>query len=77
MLRDLAIISDYGTPTPERKEKFLETSKITRKLAAFRQKGLLAVSCDEVTPSPRSAQAVLKNAKPLHPWAFDLQTDGS
>jgi len=50
---------------------------MTRKLAAFWQKGLLALSCDEVTPSPRSAQAILKNAKPLHPWAFDLQGDGS
>jgi len=71
------IINDYGTPTAQQKEKFLETSKITRSLTAVKNHCFLALSYDEVTPSPRNAAAVVAIAHWLHPAAFGLPADGS
>jgi iron complex transport system substrate-binding protein len=71
------IINDYGTPTAAQKEKFLETSPITRNLTAVQQHCFLPLAYDEVTPSPRNAQAVAAIARWLHPAAFGLPADGS
>ena len=46
------IINDYGTPTAAQKEKFLETSPITKNLTAVKNRCFLPLSYDEVTPSP-------------------------
>ena len=61
------IINDYGTPTAAQKEKFLETSPITRNLTAVKNHCFLPLSYDEVTPSPRNAEAVAAIARWLHP----------
>ncbi len=66
------IINDYGTPTAAQKEKFLETSPITKNLTAVKNRCFLPLSYDEVTPSPRNAEAVVKIAHWLHPSAFGL-----
>ena len=71
------IINDYGTPTAAQKEKFLETSKITKNLTAVKNKCFLPLSYDEVTPGPRNAEAIAKIAKWLHPTAYGLPADGS
>ncbi|HXW80127.1 MAG TPA: ABC transporter substrate-binding protein [Acidimicrobiales bacterium] len=71
------IINDYGTPTAEQKEKFLETSPIAKNLPAVKNRCFLALSYDEVTPSPRNAGAVVAIAHWLHPSAFGLPADGS
>jgi iron complex transport system substrate-binding protein len=71
------IINNYGTPTAAQKEKFLETSKITKNLAAVKNKCFLPLSYDEVTPSPRNAEAIVEIAKWLHPSAYGLPADGS
>jgi iron complex transport system substrate-binding protein len=71
------IINDYGTPTAAQKEKFLETSPITENLTAVKNRCFLPLSYDEVTPSPRNAEAVVKIAHWLHPSAFGLPADGS
>lgn len=71
------IINDYGTPTAMQKEKFLETSPITKNLAAVKDRCFLPLSYDEVTPSPRNATAVVAIARWLHPAAFGLPPDGS
>ncbi len=71
------IIDDYGTPTAAQKEKFLETSPTTKNLTAVKNKCFLALSYDEVTPSPRNAEAVVKIARWLHPSAYGLPSDGS
>jgi iron complex transport system substrate-binding protein len=71
------IINDYGTPTAAQKEKFLETSPITKNLTAVKNRCFLPLAYDEVTPSPRNAQAVVEIAKWLHPTAFGLPADGS
>ena len=71
------IINDYGTPTAKQKEKFLETSPITKNLTAVKNRCFLALSYDEVTPGPRNAQAVVAIAHWLHPAAFGLPPDGS
>ncbi len=71
------IINDYGTPTAQQKEKFLETSHITRNLTAVKNRCFLPLSYDEVTPGPRNAQAVTAIARWLHPSAFGLPADGS
>ena len=71
------IINNYGTPTVAQKEKFLETSKITKNLTAVKNKCFLPLSYDEVTPSPRNAEAIVKIAKWLHPSAYGLPADGS
>ena len=71
------IINDYGTPTAAQKEKFLETSPITRNLTAVKNRCFLALSYDEVTPGPRNAQAVTAIARWLHPAAYGLPADGS
>ncbi len=71
------IINDYGTPTAAQKEKFLETDPITRNLTAVKNRCFLPLSYDEVTPSPRNAQAVVAIARWLHPSAFGLPADGS
>jgi iron complex transport system substrate-binding protein len=70
------IINDYGTPTAAQKEKFLETSPITRNLTAVKNRCFLALSYDEVTPGPRNAQAVTAIARWLHPAAYGLPADG-
>lgn len=71
------IINNYGTPTAAQKEKFLETSKFTKNLTAVKNKCFLPLSYDEVTPSPRNAEAIVKIAKWLHPSAYGLEADGS
>jgi iron complex transport system substrate-binding protein len=71
------IINDYGTPTAAQKERFLQTSTITRNLPAVRNHCFLSLAYDEVTPGPRNAQAVLAIARWLHPAAFGLPADGS
>jgi len=64
------IINDYGTPTWQQKEKFLKTDLITRNLPAVRNNCILHLSYDQLTPSPRNAQAVTAIARWLHPQAF-------
>jgi iron complex transport system substrate-binding protein len=71
------IINDYGTPTVAQKEKFLETFAASKNLPAVKNKCFLALSYDEVTPSPRNAEAVVAIARWLHPSAFGLPADGS
>ena len=71
------IINDYGTPTAQQKQKFLETSKITRNLTAVKNHCFLTLSYDEQTPGPRNAEAVVAIARWLHPAAFGLPADGS
>jgi iron complex transport system substrate-binding protein len=71
------IINDYGTPTAQQKEKFLETSKITKNLTAVKNRCFLPLSYDEVTPGPRNAAAVVAIARWLFPAAFGLPADGS
>ena len=71
------IINDYGTPTAAAKEKFLETSPITKNLTAVQNRCFLPLSYDEVTPSPRNGTAVVAIAQWLHPAAFGLPPDGS
>jgi iron complex transport system substrate-binding protein len=71
------IINDYGTPTAAQKEKFLETSPITRNLTAVKNRCFLPLSYDEITPGPRNALAVTAIARWLHPAAFGLPADGS
>ena len=71
------IINDYGTPTAAQKEKFLETNPVSRNLPAVKNRCFLTLAYDEVTPSPRNAQAVVAIARWLHPAAFGLPADGS
>jgi len=71
------IINDYGTPTAAQKEKFLETDPVSKNLPAVKNRCFLPLSYDEVTPSPRNAQAVVAIARWLHPAAFGLPPDGS
>jgi iron complex transport system substrate-binding protein len=71
------IINDYGTPTAAQKEKFLETFAASKNLPAVKNRCFLPLSYDEVTPSPRNAEAVVAIAKWLHPAAFGLPPDGS
>jgi len=71
------IINDYGTPTAAQKEKFLETSPITRNLTAVRNHCFLPLAYDEITPGPRNAAAVTAIARWLHPAAFGLPADGA
>jgi iron complex transport system substrate-binding protein len=71
------IINNYGTPTAAQKEKFLETFAATKNLPAVKNRCFLPLSYDEVTPSPRNAQAVAAIARWLHPAAFGLPADGS
>ena len=74
---DCIIINDYGTPTAAQKKKFLESSPITKKLTAVKNRCFLPLSYDEVTPGPRNAEAVVAIAHWLHPGAFGLPADGS
>jgi iron complex transport system substrate-binding protein len=71
------IINDYSTPTVAQKEKFLETFTASRNLPAVKDRCFLPLSYDEVTPSPRNAEAVMAIARWLHPSAFGLPADGS
>ena len=71
------IINDYGTPTAAQKEKFLETSPITRNLTAVKNHCFLPLAYDEITPGPRNALAVTAIARWLHPAAFGLPANGS
>ena len=71
------IINDYSTPTAAQKERFLETSPITKNLAAVKNRCFLPLTYDEVTPSPRNAKAIVAIAHWLHPAAFGLPADGS
>jgi iron complex transport system substrate-binding protein len=71
------VINDYGTPTAAQKEKFLETSPITKNLTAVKNRCFLPLSYDEVTPGPRNAEAAVAIARWLHPSAFGLAADGS
>ena len=71
------IINDYGKPTAAQKEKFLETSPITRNLTAVKRHCFLPLRYDEITPGPRNAAAVAAIARWLHPAAFGLPPNGS
>jgi iron complex transport system substrate-binding protein len=71
------IINDYGTPTAAQKEQFLETDAASKNLTAVRNRCFLPLAYDEVTPSPRNAEAVVAIAHWLHPQAFGLPADGS
>jgi iron complex transport system substrate-binding protein len=71
------IINDYSTPTVAQKQKFLETNAASKNLPAVKNRCFLALSYDEVTPSPRNAEAVMAIARWLHPSAFGLPADGS
>ncbi len=71
------IINNYGTPTAAQKEKFLETFSASKDLPAVKNHCFLPLSYDEVTPSPRNAEAVLAIARWLHPSAYGLPADGS
>ena len=71
------IINDYSTPTAAQKEQFLETSPITKNLTAVKNRCFLALTYDEVTPSPRNGEAIVAIAHWLHPAAFGLSADGS
>jgi iron complex transport system substrate-binding protein len=71
------IINDYGKPTAAQKEKFLETSPITRNLTAVKRHCFLPLSYDELTPGPRNARAVTAIARWLHPAAYGLPPNGS
>jgi iron complex transport system substrate-binding protein len=71
------IINDYGTPTAAQKEKFLETSPVTRNLPAVRNRCFLPLAYDEVTPGPRNAEAVVAIARWLPPTSFGRAADGS
>jgi iron complex transport system substrate-binding protein len=71
------IINDYGTPTAAQKEKFLETFPATKNLPAVKNHCFLPLAYDEITPSPRNAQAMVAIARWLHPSAFGLPADGS
>jgi iron complex transport system substrate-binding protein len=66
------IINDYGTPTWQQKERFLKTDAASRNLPAVRNGCIVHLSYDEVTPSPRNAEAVTAIARLLHPAAFGL-----
>jgi iron complex transport system substrate-binding protein len=66
------IINDYGTPTWQQKLKFLRSFPASRDLPAVRNNCIIHLAYDEVTPSPRNAEAVLAIAKLLHPTAFGL-----
>jgi iron complex transport system substrate-binding protein len=66
------IINDYGTPTWQQKEQFLKTDPASRNLPAVRNHCIIHLAYDEVTPSPRNAEAVLAIARLLHPAAFGL-----
>jgi len=70
------IINDYGTPTAAQKEKFLETFPATKSLPAVKNHCFLPLSYDEITPSPRNAEAVLAIARLLHPAAYGLPPGG-
>jgi iron complex transport system substrate-binding protein len=74
---DCIIINNYSTPSAAAKEKFLETSPITRNLTAVKSRCFLPLTYDEVTPSPRNAEAIVAIAHWLHPAAFGLPADGS
>jgi iron complex transport system substrate-binding protein len=71
------IINDYGTPTAAQKEKFLETFAASKNLPAVKNHCFLPLAYDEITPSPRNAQAMVAIARWLHPSAFGLPADGS
>jgi iron complex transport system substrate-binding protein len=71
------IINNYSTPTVAQKEKFLETFAASKNLPAVKNHCFLPLSYDEVTPSPRNAEAVVAIAHWLHPSAFGLPADGS
>jgi iron complex transport system substrate-binding protein len=57
------MINDYGTPTAAQKQKFLETSPITKNLTAVKNRCFLPLAYDEVTPSPRIGTAVVAIAR--------------
>jgi iron complex transport system substrate-binding protein len=66
------IINDYGTPTWQQKEQFLKTDAASRNLPAVRNHCIIHLAYDEVTPSPRNAEAITAIARLLHPTAFGL-----
>jgi iron complex transport system substrate-binding protein len=66
------IINDYGTPTWQQKEQFLKADPASRNLPAVRNHCIIHLAYDQVTPSPRNAEAVTAIARLLHPTAFGL-----
>jgi len=71
------IINDYGTPTWQQKLEFLRTFPAARNLPAVRNNCIIHLAYDEVTPSPRNAEAVVALARLLHPAAFGLPARAS
>jgi iron complex transport system substrate-binding protein len=66
------VINDYGTPTWQQKEQFLKTDPASRNLPAVRNGCIVHLAYDQVTPSPRNAEAIVTIAHLLHPTAFGL-----
>jgi iron complex transport system substrate-binding protein len=64
------LINDYGTPSAAQKQRFLQTSAITKNLPAVQNHCFLALHYDELTPGPRNADAIMSLAKWLHLAAF-------
>jgi len=64
------VLSRSCAPTWQQKEKFLRSDSVTRQLPAVRSGRILPLSYDELTPSPRNAQAVAAIARWLHPKVF-------
>ena len=54
--RQCIIINNYSTPTAAQKEQFLQTSPITKNLTAVKNRCLLPLTYDEVTPAPATAK---------------------
>ena len=53
------LINDYSTPTAAQKEKFLETSPITKNLTAVKNHCFLALPYDKSPPAPATAKPSL------------------
>lgn len=71
------MINNYTRPTAAAKEHFLETNAVTKLLPAVRDRCILPIPYDDITPSPLNAEAVVLLARWLHPAAFGLPGDGS
>lgn len=68
---ECVLINDYGTPSWQQKKEFFTTFALTRNTTAVRNDCFFHLRYDELTPSPRNADAVAAIARWLHPTAFD------
>jgi iron complex transport system substrate-binding protein len=71
--------SSSTTTAPHRRAEgeVPQTNPASKNPQAVRHHCFLTLACDEVTRSPRNAQAVVAMARWLHPAAFGLPADGS